>query len=94
MAKTKKTYKSLKKLFQVYEHTGVCEFHYYPENSEYATLSRSTVDEIFGELNENEVELVKHNGRFFLVRNVEVTSDYGVPLVGFIQISPPKVLEL
>lgn len=94
MTKVKATYKSLKKLFLVYERTGVCEFHYYPENSEYATLAKSTVDEIFGELCENGVELVKRNGKLFLVRNVEVTSEYGVPLVGFIQISPPRILEL
>lgn len=92
--KAKATYNSLKKLFLVYERTGVCAFHYYPENSEYATLARSTVDEIFGELCENGVELVRHDGRLFVVRNIEVTSECGAPLVGFIQISPPKILKL
>ncbi len=94
MTKVKTTHKSLEKLFLEYERTGVCEFHYYPQNSEYATLSKSMVDEIFSELSENGVELVKYGGKYFLVRNVEVTSEYGVPLVSFIQISPPKVLVL
>lgn len=95
MAKTKrKNYKSLKKLFQVYEHTGVCEFHYYPEDTDYATLKSDTVCKIFRELNSVGTELVKYKGKYYNVRNVEVKSTNGVTNVAFVQISTPLALKL
>lgn len=95
MSKNKKvSYKSLRKLLQVREHTGICEFHYYPEDSEYSTISPYIVDEIFHQLSENETDLVRYKDRIYCVKNVEVFDSFGLPLVGLVQIAPPKALRV
>lgn len=95
MSKTKKkTYKSLKKLFQVFEHTGVCEFHYYPEDTDYATLKQDTVDKIFCQLNTAGTELVKYKGKYYNVRNVVVNGTDGKTNLAFVQLSTPLALKL
>lgn len=89
-----KNYKSLKMLFQVYEHTGICGFHYYPTTSRYVALSEENVAKIIRDLGESEMALVSYKGKFYVVENIEVYSEYGVQLAGFVQISPPKILKL
>lgn len=85
---------SLQRIIQEHEQSGICGFHYYPEDSGYATLTLEDAENIVKEVRDSCMHMVVRNGKRYFVEDFKVRSKGGEVLSGFIQIWPVRILQL
>lgn len=87
--------KALEMLIQEHERTGICGFHYYPEDSRYVTLlTPDDAECIVNEICVSGTSTVVRDGKGYFVEDVKVVSKDKELLAGLIQIWPMKIIQL